>query len=66
LLLLNASEIDLDFILPDHTGHPWMLEVDTARPAIADGAENYKSGAAFKIRARSLVLLRDGDETSAL
>ena len=66
LLLLNASDIDLDFILPDHTGHPWTLEIDTARPEIQDGAESYKSGAGFRISARSLVLLRDGASTTTV
>ena len=66
LLLLNASEIDLDFVLPDHTGRPWTLEVDTARPEIEDGAESHKGGGSFRLAARSLVLLRDGETVNAL
>jgi glycogen operon protein len=60
LLLLNASDIDLEFVLPDHADGGWTLEVDTARPHIEDGAESHRSGSAFEIGRHSLVLMRDG------
>jgi glycogen operon protein len=60
LLLLNASEIDLDFVLPDHANSDWTLEIDTARPQLEDGTEIHRSRSTFKIAARSLVLMRDG------
>ncbi len=55
LLLLNASDIDLHFTLPDSR---WTLEVDTARPKIGDGTKTYTKNKSFKIGARSLALLR--------
>jgi glycogen operon protein len=60
LLLLNASDIALDFVLPDHADGSWTLEINTARPALEDGTEMHKSGSLFKIASRSLVLMRDG------
>jgi glycogen operon protein len=54
LLILNASDIDLDFIMPDGV---WTLEVDTGRPEIPPGEDEHPGGTAYRIGQRSLALL---------
>jgi glycogen operon protein len=60
LLLINASEIDLSFTLPDPA---WTLVLDTARPEIREGEQTYASDSAYPLKARSLALLLKPDRT---
>ncbi|HEX5369950.1 MAG TPA: glycogen debranching protein GlgX [Dehalococcoidia bacterium] len=54
LLVINASEYDLDFTLPDPV---WTLMLDTARPDIPDGKLTYDADIHYPLKARSLALL---------
>ncbi len=54
LLLINASEYDLEFLVPDPT---WTLVLDTARPDIPDGKVTYAVDIPYPLKARSLALL---------
>ena len=64
LLLLNAHHEPVEFRLPaDFADSEWLINFDTARPALA--AEKERARQAFKIEARSLVLLMREHEEAA-
>jgi isoamylase len=59
LVLLNAHHDTVPFVLtasrPDYR---WELMLDTARPEVADKAEQYKAGKPYKLTGRSVALFR--------
>jgi isoamylase len=58
LLLFNADGASIDFTLPDHgPARGWELVLDTARPELPEGAENYGDGDTYTLEGRSLVVL---------
>jgi isoamylase len=58
LLLVNASEEEISFTLPDVVGRRyWELALDSAKPNANPGSESYMPGGAYKIVGRSLALL---------
>jgi isoamylase len=59
-MLLNGHHEDLEFLLPDvGAGERWEVEVDTAAPMLDDAEHrSVKTGEAFTVVARSVVLLR--------
>jgi isoamylase len=62
LLILNASDIGLEFRLPPVApGTRWQLVVDTAHPDVVEGEETYGGGGLFVIRERSLALFSRPD-----
>jgi isoamylase len=62
LLILNASDIGVEFRLPPVApGTRWQLVVDTAHPDVAEGEESYGGGGLFVIRERSLALFSRPD-----
>jgi isoamylase len=62
LLILNASDIGIEFRLPQVApGARWQLVVDTAHPDIEEGEESYGGGGLFVIRERSLALFSRPD-----
>ncbi len=54
LFLINASEYDLEFVMPDPV---WTVVLDTARPDIPDGEVTYVPGIPYPLKAHSLALL---------
>ena len=55
LLLFNAAESAIDFLLPPGT---WSLVVDTAHPGVLEDTESYSGGRRYKMASRSLTLFR--------
>jgi glycogen operon protein len=59
LLLFNAHFEEVEMRLPNQSyGREWELEVSTAAPELAAGAERFSARAAVAVTPRSLVLLR--------
>jgi glycogen operon protein len=59
LLLVNASEGDLEFQLPQETfGRRWVKLVDTAQPLLGLSLDEYDAKSVLRLTARSLMLLR--------
>jgi len=57
LMMMNASDVDLDFVLPGDSGRGWSLLVDTAE-GIADPLGQHRiDGDQIAVPARSLLLL---------
>jgi glycogen operon protein len=58
LVFFNASEIGLDFVLPDQQyGGKWQIMIDTADPVPADDPDVLQAGARVPVRDRSLMVL---------
>jgi glycogen operon protein len=59
LLLFNAAEDDVPFVLPSMpTPTRWEVALDTARPDADQGAEVHDARAAIQLPGRSLLVLR--------
>jgi glycogen operon protein len=62
LLLINASDEDIDFALPDQTfGEAWQVVVDTTLSLVAldgDDDRSVKAGGTAPVEARSMMLLK--------
>ena len=60
LLILNADEETIEFRLPEGARNGWRLIADTSRPELvpADDGPRHEGGNAYRLAARSVVLLR--------
>jgi glycogen operon protein len=57
VLVFNASELDLPWVLPDATwGKHWVVDLDTADPAAAP--HEIAAGGTIQVQSHSLVVLR--------
>jgi isoamylase len=59
LLLLNANDQEVDFLLPrPPLDQPWTLVLDTARPTAADEATEYRGRTAYPLAPRAMAVFR--------
>jgi isoamylase len=59
LLLFNASEFALGFIIPTGSiGNEWATDIDTNDPHLEEGSLISKAGEEIQVESRSLVVLR--------
>jgi glycogen operon protein len=58
LMLLNASETDLDFVLPGNAGREWLRLVDTDKGVAGTRSRDRVSAETPPLPARSLMLLK--------
>ncbi|HEX4033663.1 MAG TPA: glycogen debranching protein GlgX [Solirubrobacteraceae bacterium] len=59
IVLFNAHFEDVEMRLPNQSfGREWMIELCTADPAVAAGAERFAAHATLSVSSRSMVVLR--------
>ena len=63
LVLVNASEADLDFTVPERLGGTWDVKLDTQHPTGEGGWREVKAGHTIAVMSRSLVVLLKPRET---
>ena len=58
LILLHAGASDIDWKLPTGWGDHWEVLVDSAAPDEQSGTRTFEGGAAVRVQARSVLVLR--------